>query len=84
MSTRNRHQEGSLERAHRAKGPDVWVYRWRENGTQRKKVVGTVQRLKTLTQAKNEVENFCAQLNSRLEKIGRMTVEEAWGHFQKT
>jgi hypothetical protein len=25
------YQEGSLEKASRAKGPYVWVYRWREN-----------------------------------------------------
>jgi integrase len=86
MSTR--YQEGSLERVSRAKGPDVWVYRWRElrrDGTrvQRKKVLGNLLRLKTKADAKREVENLRAQINAQLLKIGRMTLEEAWGHFQE-
>jgi integrase len=86
MSTR--YQEGSLERVGRAKGPDVWVYRWRElqtNGSrvQRKKVLGSVDRLPTKGEAKREVETFRSQINAGLEKIGRMTLTEAWVHFQK-
>jgi integrase len=76
MSTRY-YQEGSLERVSRAKGPDVWVYRWRENRVQRKKVLGNVQRLKTKAEAEREVENFRAQINSELQKIGRMTLMQA-------
>jgi integrase len=83
MSTRY-YQEGSLERVSRAKGPDVWVYRWRDgNRVQCKKVLGNVERLKTKAEAKREVENFRAQINSELHKIGRMTLSEAWGHFQE-
>ena len=46
MVTRhNRYQEGSIERVKRAKGPDVWVYRWRElqqdgSRVQKKRVIG--------------------------------------------
>jgi integrase len=88
MSTRNCYQEGSLERVHRAKGPDVWIYRWREvqadeTRVQRKKVIGDVQRLKTLAQAKREVANFRCQINTGEEKIGQITLGEAWGHFQE-
>jgi integrase len=83
MSSRY-YQEGSLERVTRAKGPDVWMYRWRDgNRIQRKKVLGNVDRLKTKAEAKREVENFRAQINSELQKIGRMTLGEAWGHFQE-
>jgi integrase len=83
-----RYQEGSLERVGRAKGPDVWVYRWRElrqDGTlvQCKKVLGNLGRLPTKADAKREVENFRIQINARLQKIGRMTLGEAWGHFQE-
>ena len=82
MSTRY-YQEGSLERVGRAKGPDVWMYRWRDGRrVQRKKVLGNVEQLKTKAEAKREVENFRAQINSELEKIGRMTLGDAWGHFQ--
>jgi integrase len=61
---RNRYQEGTPDRVKRAKGPDVWVYRWREPSpdgkrVQRKRVVGTVTKLKTLTEAKKSIET-CA------------------------
>jgi integrase len=82
MSSRY-YQEGSLERVSRVKGPDVWVYRWRVNRIQRKKVLGNVERLKTKAEAKREVENFRAQINSELQKISRMTLGEGWGHFQE-
>ena len=89
MVTRiNRYQEGSIERVHRAKGPDVWVYRWREvlaDGlrVQKKKVVGNLDRLPTKSAAKKAVENLRAEINASQERLGKMTVEEAWGHFQK-
>jgi integrase len=83
MSTRY-YQEGSLERVSRAKGPDVWIYRWRDSSrVQRKKVLGNVERLKTKAEAKREVENFRSQINAELQKIGRMILGEAWGHFQE-
>jgi integrase len=60
------------------------VYRWRDGSrVQRKKVLGNVERLRTKAEAKREVENFRAQINAELEKIGRMTLGEAWGHFQE-
>jgi hypothetical protein len=81
MSTRYC-QEGSLERVSRAKGANVWMYRCRDgNRIQRKKVLGNVERLKTKAEAKRKVENFSAQINSELQKIGRMTLGEAWCHF---
>jgi integrase len=71
----------------RAKGNDVWVYRWRETNdegrrVQRKQVVGDVHRLLTKSDAKREVENLRAEINSRRRRIGRMTVTELWGHFE--
>ena len=92
MST-TRCQEGSIERIKRAKGPDVWVYRWREANedgrrVQKKKVIGDVQRYKNKTDAKKAIQNFRAEINAREElkaqpsRIDKMTIEEAWGHFQ--
>ena len=86
MST-TRYQEGSIERVKRAKGPDVWVYRWRElqedgHRAQRKKVVGNLARFPTKTAAKKAVDNFRVEINARQDCIGKMTVEQAWGHFQ--
>jgi integrase len=64
MSTRY-YQEGSLERVGRAKGPDVWMYRWREqqadgSRVQRKKVLGKVSQFRTKAGARREAENFRA------------------------
>jgi hypothetical protein len=67
MSTRY-YQEGSLERVSRAKGSDVWVYRWRDGSrVQRKKVLEDTLRLKTKAEAKREVQNFRAQINEFLD-----------------
>jgi integrase len=82
-----RYQEGSIDRVRRAKGPDVWVYRWRElqpDGTrvQRKKTIGTVSRYKSMSAAKVAVENLRVEINAQERRIGKKTVREAWGHFQ--
>ncbi len=50
MSRRTRYQQGSVQRERRRSGPDVWVFRWRETGTDgeskyRKAIVGTVDAL---------------------------------------
>jgi len=86
---RSSYQEGSFERRARHKGrSDVWVYRWRERdikgkNVQKRKVIGTVDRLPTLADAKKATENLRAEINARQENLGKMTVSEAWGHFQE-
>lgn len=52
MSRRTRYQNGSVQREKRQSGPDVWVFRWWEpgsNGTnkRRKAIVGNVLTLPT-------------------------------------
>ena len=86
---RNSYQEGSIVRTARAKGPDQWVYRWREtqpDGTvlRRSKIIGDLMHYPTKADAKRLVENFRSELNAAtpVERIGSMTVAEAWGHFQ--
>ncbi len=86
-STRSSYQEGSLDRVHRAKGPDVWIFRWRElqpdgSRVQRKKVIGDVGKYPKLAAARRAVENLRAEINAQKEKVGRITIAEAWGHFQ--
>jgi integrase len=91
---RNRYQEGTLDRVKRAKGPDAWVYRWREPSpdgkkrVQRKRVIGTVDKLKTLTEARKSVENLRLAVNAPASDpncvtIEKTTVGQAWGHFVK-
>lgn len=87
MST-TRYQEGSIEQVTRAKGPDVWVYRWRElqvDGTrvQRKKTIGDLKRFPRQSDVKREVENLRAAINAASDRIGKITIQELWGHFQK-
>ena len=81
-----RFQEGSVERVKRAKGPDVWVFRFREsiNGKRvhRSRVLGTVKQIKSKTEAKRAAESLRAEINAAEGRAGKMTVEDAWGHFQ--
>jgi integrase len=83
-----RYQEGSIDRVRRAKGsPHVWVYRWRElqpDGTrvQKKKTIGDIRRYPNKSAAKKAVENFREEINAQEQRIGKMTVREAWGDFQ--
>src|SRR5258708_5967196 len=87
-STRTSYQECSFERIPRAKGPDVWVLRWWEKqldgkNIQRRKVIGTLEQFPTLADAKRASENLRAEINARRAHVGKMTVREAWGHFQE-
>ena len=82
-----RYQEGSLSLVARAKGPDVWVYRWREldgddERVHRKRVIGDVNQFPTKSDAKREVDNLRCEVNAQHQRPGKMTVGEAWGHFQ--
>jgi integrase len=57
-----RYQEASVERAKRANGPEVWVYRWRElqsdgRRVQRKKVINDISRYPTKRDAKKAVDH---------------------------
>jgi integrase len=83
----NRYQEGTIDRVKRAKGPDAWVYRWRElqedgSRVQRKKTIGDVERFPNRASAKRAVENLRAEINARQEHLGKITIRELWGHFQ--
>jgi integrase len=91
MSTTARivkYQNGSLSLSPRAKGPDAWVFRWRElqpDGTRkpRSKIIGTVDRLPTDFDAKKAVEKLRSEINVQREVIVKMTVGEAWTNFQQ-
>src|ERR1017187_1778851 len=82
------YQEGHIERVHLANGPDQWTYRWWETSKQsgrrihRRKLIGTVETYPTISAAKRAVESFRTEINAAATKTVRMTVGEAWGHFQ--
>jgi integrase len=67
---RPRYQFGALYQEPRKKGPDVWVYRWREadaNGRRklRKQIVGTVRELRSRTDAQQAVEALRLSVNKQ-------------------
>jgi hypothetical protein len=77
----SRYQEGSFERVKRAKGPDVWVYRWRKlqpdgRRLQRKKIIGNIEQFRTESAAKKAVENLRAEINARHDVVGKTTIEQ--------
>lgn len=84
----NSYQEGHIERIHLAHGPDQWTYRWWESAVpgghriHRRKLIGTVEKYPTIGAAKRAVESFRSEINATATKTVRMTVGEAWGHFQ--
>lgn len=83
----SRYQEGSIARVTRASGPDVWVYRWRElqpdrTRVQKKKTIGSTKDFPRRSDVQREVENLRSEINARQERAGKMTVADAWGHFQ--
>jgi integrase len=84
----SRYQEGSIDRVHRAEGPDAWIYRWRDlqadgSRIQRKKIIGSLKKYPTKSDAQRAIENFHAEINAQQERIGKMTIGELWGRFQK-
>ena len=86
-TTRSSYQEGSIECVKRAKGLNVWVYRWRElqpdgRRIQKKKVIGDAERYRTKSEVKKAVENFRAEINAEQSHLGGKTIEELWGHFE--
>jgi integrase len=65
---RPRYQLGTLYLEPRKKGPDVWVYRWRETNQQgsrqlRKQILGTVKELRTQADAFRAAETFRLSIN---------------------
>jgi excisionase family DNA binding protein len=65
--TRDRYQQGSLRRVHRAKGPDVWEFRFStyENGVRKQKELTlSSKKFPTEVAVKRKVEALLLQLNS--------------------
>jgi integrase len=82
-----RYQEGSIDRVSRKKGPDVWMFRWRElvdgRRVQKKRIIGNLSQYPTLADAKRAIDPFRAQVNATKEVLGEMKFRELWGDFAK-
>ncbi|MFC6644434.1 tyrosine-type recombinase/integrase [Granulicella cerasi] len=88
MPTHTQYQDGSIYLAKRAKGPDVWLLRYRtapdETGKRKHlgKIIGTLREYPTKNDAKRAAANLRAEINAAEDKAGKLTVRDAWGHFQ--
>jgi integrase len=81
--TRARYQQGSLIREERKVGPDVWIFRWREQTPEgrvkRKVVVGTVEQYRSKAAAQKAAEALRANINK--ETWMPSTVEHLVTHY---
>jgi len=59
-----RYQYGNLTLRKRRKGPDVWQFRWMENGKPKSVLIGTVEKLPTKVNAERAVEHLRIRINA--------------------
>lgn len=89
-----RYQYGSLTIRQRKKGPNVWQFRWTENGRLKSVLIGTVDKLPTLADAERAVEHLRIKINAQNPQqefhavtvgglIDRFMVEYAPKHCRK-
>jgi integrase len=89
MSRRTRYQQGSVQREKRRSGPDVWIFRWRETGTdgtsrRRKAIVGTVHTLSTEADALKAAQALRIDANQQTPRVdaGPDTVAALVAHYR--
>ena len=89
MSRRTRYQNGSVQRENRRSGPDVWVFRWWEPGSdgeskRRKAIVGTVLTLPTeaITLKAARALRIDANSQTPLAESGPETIAELVAHYR--
>jgi len=61
-----RYQYGNLTLRERKKGPDVWQFRWMENGKPKSVLIGTTKKYPTHTDAERAVEHLRIKITTRL------------------
>ena len=60
-----RYQYGNLTLRKRKKGPDVWQFRWMQNGKAKSVLIGTVNKCPTQADAERAVEHLRIKLNGQ-------------------
>ena len=60
-----RYQYGNLTVRKRKKGPNVWQFRWLEDGKPKSVLIGTVEKLPTHADAERAVEHLRIQINAQ-------------------
>jgi hypothetical protein len=72
---RKKYQRGNVSLKPRANGPDAWEFRWRDaSGTQRSRLLGTVEMLPTERDAQCVADTLRLEINSELPKAVPVTV----------
>src|SRR5882762_5328972 len=89
MSRRMRYQQGSVQREKRRSGPDVWIYRWYEAGTDgsskyRKAIVGTVDTLANEASALKAAQALRIDVNQQTPQTeaGPSTISILVAHYK--
>jgi integrase len=76
------YQDGCVTRAKRKRGPDVWEFRWRENGKQRCSVLGSVKELRGIKEAKKAADHIRMRVNRFAEMPARMSFGLVAEHYK--
>lgn len=83
-------QYGVLDRVTRARGSDVWTYRWRERGPSgrfiyRRRVIGTVKQFKNKIAARKATTGLVREINAHdlRVKFTTMTLAQLAQHYQQ-
>lgn len=88
--TAQTYQHGSLTIEKRKTGPDVWVYRWRENGpsgtrVKRKVIIGSTVDFRTQAAAQKQIGGLRLEINSGSAVAKRsLTMGELISHYSAT
>jgi integrase len=60
-----RYQYGNLTTRKRSRGPDVWQFRWMENGKPKSVLIGTIEQYPNLADAERAVEHLRIAINAQ-------------------
>ena len=89
MSRRTRYQQGSVQREKRRNGPDVWIFRWWETGSDgknkyRKAIVGSVETLTNEASALKAAQALRIDANQQTPQteVGPDTVAALVAHYR--
>lgn len=80
-----RYQYGNLTLRKRKKGPDVWQFRWMENGRLKSMLIGTIEKHPTRAQAERAVEHLRMSINAEnsQQQFHRVTVAALIDRFMR-
>lgn len=85
---RTSYQQGSLTIEKRSNGTPVWVYRWRETGSdgktvKRKRIIGTKKEHPTEAAARRAVDALRLDINAKTVGMSPLTIRELADHYKQ-